>query len=708
MNKIISVVLCIVFLFSALSVALVPAALAADSLGYNGEAYSCNVTETVTVDGKQYRKLIATEKNGDLPTCAVIYVNQNGDLITDKALVEKLVFVSIMKSRIAVEADTVEIRNRVNVVNPALKIVDYLGNDLVEKALADAVWANFEGLMAAFSGNVSGFGASYYEFIAASGVKMTTYAAYVGHLHEMIERSMESWNAYWSYYQRVRPAIDERGLTYEEAVQYEKLAKTCIADLMTAEYYLRYLASCVDGKIDVNTVNFLDVLVDLHDVVLAESFWAGLGVAFGDSFGEMIDLYSNFDDFFAGAGNSLKIEKRRGEFYDSYDLMEESSPLYISASDVLKNAEILRGIKENEDRLAALRDKSVFLKQQLSYTCTLASAAMMLRRTAILLDMSDWSRITEKSIKSKAWIENAGLRTSFSYSFSGVTFKVAQKKDVTGDYNARKQKLIALLEKYPQGIAIYNSKQPHCVLLTRYDAATDTFYCSDPWKKAGNGEIKLAKSILKGGTQKAMINGITSYWYVSTPSVAENHNTLTVKYHANGGTVVPKISGYTYKITASAGVNLRKGAGTEYGVITAYKKGTEFTVTETKTVGRYTWGKTTIGKNTGWMVINKDFATKIGTKLTSDYYLQSSLIYEKSTSKLHTQTMRYGEQYKDGLYNASTLGLEREGYTFLGWSLTATGEQIIDQNRSLSPEEIVPAVKNGSRTVVLYAIWRKN
>ena len=105
--------------------------------------------------------------------------------------------------------------------------------------------------MAAFSGNVSGFGASYYEFIAASGVKMTTYAAHVGHLHEMIERSMESWNAYWSYYQRVRPAIDERGLTYEEAVQYEKLAKTCIADLMTAEYYLRYLASCVDGKIDV-------------------------------------------------------------------------------------------------------------------------------------------------------------------------------------------------------------------------------------------------------------------------------------------------------------------------------------------------------------------------------------------------------------------------------------------------------------------------
>ena len=709
MKKFVSLILCFVFLISALGV-LTPSALASDSFSCDEEDYAWNVMDTVTVNGVPYRKLIATDKNDDLPVCAVIYVDENGDLVSNKALIEKLVYVSILKSRIAVEADTVEIRNRVNVVEPAMIIVDYLGNDLVEKTLADAVWANFEGLMAAFSGNVSGFGASYYEFIAASGVKMTTYVAYVGHLHEMIEKSMESWEAYWSYYQKIRPAIEERGLGYEEAQKYETLAKTAVADLMTAEYYLRYLASCVDGKIDQNTVNLLDVLTDLSGVVLAESFWSGLGGAFGDSFGEMIDLYSNFDDFFKGAGDSMKIEKKRNEFYNAYNLMDESSALYISASDVLDNVSTLLGNEKEEDLLKKISDASVFLKQELSYTCTLSASAMMLRRTAILCGMDNWKSITEKSVKSKAWIEDAGLRTSFSYSFGGVTFKVAQKKDVTGDYNTRKNKLIALLEKYPQGIAIYNSKQPHCVLLTRYDSASDTFYCADPWTKTEKGEIKLSKSSLSGGSQKAIVNGITSYWYVASPTVEEKltPNVLTVKYHANGGTVAPQIIGYTYRIVEKAGVNLRKGAGTSYALIKAYPKGTEFTVTETTGAGGYTWGETTIGKNTGWMVISKGFATKTGTVYTSHYYLQSSLIYSESTSKAHTQTMTCGEQYKDGLYNASDLGLEREGYTFLGWSLTPAGDKIIDQDLSLRPEEIVPTLKDGSRTVVLYAVWRKN
>lgn len=608
MKKFISFVLSFLFLISALSV-LTPSAFALSAYRYDEEEYAWNVMDTVTVGGVSYRKLTATEKNDVLSVCSVIYVDEKGDLVTDRALIEKLVYVSVLKSRIAVEADTAVIRDHVETVDPAMSIVDYLGNDLIEQVLADAVWANFEGLMAAFSGNASGFCASYYEFIAASGVKMSTYAAYIGHLHEMIERSMESWKAYWDYYQRIRPVIEERGLHYEEAKEYETLVRSCVADLLTAEYYLRYLASCVDGKIDQNTVNFLDVMIDLNGVVLAESFWSGLGVAFGDSFGEMIDLYSNFDDFFKGAGESLKIEEKRDELYRSYSLMDEDSAFYISSADVIANVSILLGMEEGEDLRVKIRDASVFLKQELSYTCTLSANAMMLRRTAILCGMDHWSRITEKSIKSKAWIENAGLRTSFSYSFEGVNFKVAQKKDVTGDYNARKNKLIALLEKYPQGIAIYNSKQPHCVLLTRYDGETDTFYCADPWTKAGKGEIKLAKSTLKGSTQKAKINGITSYWYVSTPSVVEkvNANTLT-----NGGETAPQISGYVYKIVAGKGVNLRKGAGIGYGVIKPYPKGTEFIVTETKAAGDYIWGKTTIGKNTGWMVIDKGFATQKG------------------------------------------------------------------------------------------------
>ncbi|WP_288070602.1 hypothetical protein [Adlercreutzia caecimuris] len=57
-----------------------------------------------------------------------------------------------------------------------------------------------------------------------------------------------------------------------------------------------------------------------------------------------------------------------------------------------------------------------------------------------------------------------------------------------------------------------------------------------------------------------------------------------------------------YEITASSGVNVRKGAGTGYAKVDAYAKGAVVTVTETKTVGSDIWGKT----DKGWFAIRYD------------------------------------------------------------------------------------------------------
>ena len=58
-------------------------------------------------------------------------------------------------------------------------------------------------------------------------------------------------------------------------------------------------------------------------------------------------------------------------------------------------------------------DAGFYFKQSRGGTCTLASAAMMLRRRAYLDGLTDWIDVTENSVKSSAWA--GGLSHSFNY-----------------------------------------------------------------------------------------------------------------------------------------------------------------------------------------------------------------------------------------------------------------------------------------------------
>ena len=58
-------------------------------------------------------------------------------------------------------------------------------------------------------------------------------------------------------------------------------------------------------------------------------------------------------------------------------------------------------------------DAGFYFKQSRGGTCTLASAAMMLRRRAYFDGLSDWTNVTENSVRSTAWAN--GLAHSFTY-----------------------------------------------------------------------------------------------------------------------------------------------------------------------------------------------------------------------------------------------------------------------------------------------------
>ena len=61
-----------------------------------------------------------------------------------------------------------------------------------------------------------------------------------------------------------------------------------------------------------------------------------------------------------------------------------------------------------------INQDAVFLKQQERGTCTLASTAMMLRRTAMLNGDETWNQITEDSCREALWITGVGLPCNFS------------------------------------------------------------------------------------------------------------------------------------------------------------------------------------------------------------------------------------------------------------------------------------------------------
>lgn len=155
----------------------------------------------------------------------------------------------------------------------------------------------------------------------------------------------------------------------------------------------------------------------------------------------------------------------------------------------------------------------VFVTQEGSGKCTLASAVMLVRQKAILCGAEDWASITQSSMRPYAWLEGAGLLHSFSYRGISVSYK-----DLTGGDNWNE--LISLLNRYPEGVVIYERSVPHAVLLTRYDAQTETFYCADP--ALSTVEMPLEESWLRtlkvNATEEEIVDAIDCYWYVSSCS----------------------------------------------------------------------------------------------------------------------------------------------------------------------------------------------
>lgn len=149
---------------------------------------------------------------------------------------------------------------------------------------------------------------------------------------------------------------------------------------------------------------------------------------------------------------------------------------------------------------ADIREVSDFyVKQQTSSTCTLSSAAMMMRRRAYLDGIEDWSSISESSLRRVAW-SYVGL--SHDFSMNGITVM----HDAFASDSSVETQLASLLKAHPEGIVVYNRHVPHAILVTDYTGGT--FYCSDPSSVAPSGRVPVSQASIS-------ISNANFYWYVS-------------------------------------------------------------------------------------------------------------------------------------------------------------------------------------------------
>lgn len=173
-------------------------------------------------------------------------------------------------------------------------------------------------------------------------------------------------------------------------------------------------------------------------------------------------------------------------------------------------------------------DAGFYFKQSRGGTCTLTSAAMMLRRRAFLDGLTDWTDVTENSVRSTAW--SGGLSHNFNYKAMQVGYAT-----LPSGTSAKKEVLINLLAEHPEGIVLYDRSAPHAVLLTDY--TNGVFYCSDPAGSVSSGRVPISAASIS-------IAGSSCYWYITS-----DQNSVTTTLDSL------RFEGVRYP------VNLRTGSG---------------------------------------------------------------------------------------------------------------------------------------------------
>lgn len=317
---------------------------ATTKINYNEEKFNYIPSETVVLDGNKYFKLVVKKTYEGLSSNDIIYVDSNYNLVTDGNLINKLVYVSVIKSNIIVGVDRNKITKLADDIVEKSGIIESLGNDFIESVLGNAITGNFKGLCNAFNGNLWGWEQSYSDFIKSASIDSATYICYVASIYDLMNLCTENMTELYNFYNSNSfKNIDKNGLSYTEAQKYEKIVRNCISSLKTTEYYIKYLAENISGNKINNSVDAFDILKNVAKNDIDDIFQTGASLGIGDALADSLAYYKDYKDFFAGVKKALNISGRLQTYYNSYEVIDTASKTYINVNDVIKNTQTLTG-----------------------------------------------------------------------------------------------------------------------------------------------------------------------------------------------------------------------------------------------------------------------------------------------------------------------------------------------------------------------------
>ena len=229
---------------------------------------------------------------------------------------------------------------------------------------------------------------------------------------------------------------------------------------------------------------------------------------------------------------------------------------------------------------------ALFLTQEGSGTCTLCSAAMMIRSTMYIHGNEHWPTVTQEALRTAAWLNGVGLKWNFKYTSESCVVNVGYQ----GLSGISVEKLKQILNDHPEGIVLYCSGVPHAVFLMDYEG--DVFYCAETVKGYSGERIALEDSWLGDvyGSQSRVLANVTSYWYVS--SYESKVETVCICREDLAG---------VYKVTTeTADLLIRAGHGTGYSVMGYIPAGSEVTVTKASGTADSDWAHVTYNGISGY------------------------------------------------------------------------------------------------------------
>lgn len=241
----------------------------------------------------------------------------------------------------------------------------------------------------------------------------------------------------------------------------------------------------------------------------------------------------------------------------------------------------------------------IFLTQEGNGTCTLCSAAMVIRSSMYLHGNEDWEKVIQEALRSAAWISGVGLKWSFTFTTESCSVQMAHRA-VNG---ISVEELKAVLDQHPEGIVLYSKDVPHAVFLMGYEG--DRFYCAETVAGYSGKKILLEESWMgkKYGSQEALLKKVSAYWFVAS-----------YKDKAPAPCVCGEEYAGVYRVTTvSENLRIRSGHGVHYSVVGSLPMGTEVVVTKASGIGDSDWAHVTYNGVSGY--VSMQYLTKVSNQM---------------------------------------------------------------------------------------------